>query len=161
MTSSADVSKKALEDIKGLLDKLNDSHVWNLINEIRDTCNVAIPVWFTPTLVKEITEEDLEIDLSDDQAKQLICLINDNDSGYEIGRNLVVNLIEHHFHEDIENDEEVDNSHSDEVDCDVDDATNEQKKETHDLITMLCPLNEKIISPEPSQLPIPTFSTPK
>jgi hypothetical protein len=115
MASSADVSKKALEDIKALLGQLNDDHAWDLVNAIRDTCSVIIPVWFTPTLVKEITEDDLEVSLSDAQTSRLIDRVNENDSGYSIGRNLVVNLIHHHFEVDEDdNDSEDDDSVGDE-----------------------------------------------
>ena len=108
MASSTDVSKKALEDIKALLGQLNDDHAWDLVNEIRDTCNVIIPVWFTPTLVKEITEDDLCIELSDAQTLQTISDVNNNDSGYSIGRNLVVNLIDDYLEVDEDTDDEDD-----------------------------------------------------
>ena len=87
-------SHAALVQIVGLLSKLNDHHVWKLINTIRDECNVLIPVWFTNTLVQEITEE-LGVTLSYEQAQEVIETVNDNDSAYSLGRNLVEELIIH------------------------------------------------------------------
>ena len=107
MASSTEISNKALEDIKALLGNLNDDHVWDLINEIRNTCNVIIPVWFTPTLVKEITEDDLGVCISEDQTINVIEKVNDNDIAYSLGRNLVVNLIENSFEEEEEDEEET------------------------------------------------------
>ena len=94
MASSTDVSKKALEDIKALLDVLNDDDAWDLVNTIRDTCNVVIPVWFTPDLVKEITDERLGVQLNDEEAIDIAGKVNNNDMAYFCGRDLVVNLIE-------------------------------------------------------------------
>lgn len=123
MASSNEVSKKTLEDIKGMLGNLNDDHVWNLINEIRDTCNVIIPVWFTPTLVKEICEDDLDLSLSDEQTEKMIGIVNDNDTGYSLGRELVVNLIDSNLcFLDDENEDDKD----------------EEEKPTNENITLSC-----------------------
>ncbi len=99
MASNDDVSKKVLEDIKQLLKNLSDSHLWKLIDEIRDSCNVIIPVWFTTALVKEITEESLGVTLSDEDAKDVIDNVNSDSMSYSLGRELVESLIEEYLPE--------------------------------------------------------------
>lgn len=113
MASSNEVSKKALEDIKALLGNLNDDNVWDLINEIRDRCSVVIPVWFTPTLVEEITEESLGVRLKHNKTIDIIERANDNDMSYTLGRKIVEELIRYYLFEDMN---EEDNQSDDETD---------------------------------------------
>jgi hypothetical protein len=93
-------SQSALEQIENLLDKLTDDHVWDLINLIRDKCQVIIPVWFTIPLVQEITEESLGVQLNKEETEQVVLDVNDSDSSYLIGRQLVENLIKHYLPEE-------------------------------------------------------------
>jgi hypothetical protein len=110
MTSSNAISNKSLEDIKILLGNLNDDNVWELLNHIRDECNVIIPVWFTRTLVKEITEESLDVTLNDEDTIEVIEKVNDNDMSYICGRNIVETLIRLSLPEEDDDDEACNNN---------------------------------------------------
>jgi hypothetical protein len=93
-------SQLALDQIETLLDKLTDDNIWDLVNLIRDKCQVIIPVWFTIPLVQEITEESLGVELNKEETEQLVLDVNDSDSSYLIGRQLVENLIKHYLPEE-------------------------------------------------------------
>lgn len=118
MATNNDDSKVALEQIETLLEKLNDDHVWDLIDFLRDKCQVIIPVWFTVPLVQEITEESLGITLNKEQTEELIFNVNNNDTSYTVGRNLVEFMIKHNLPEDCEDEKthgsEEENNSSDE-----------------------------------------------
>jgi hypothetical protein len=88
--SSDDLSKQSLEQIMALMPNLNASHVWALINYIKDTCYVIIPVWFTLPLVQEISS----VKITEEQAKQIIENVNNNDMSYAFGRELVESIMD-------------------------------------------------------------------
>jgi hypothetical protein len=98
MSSSEEKSKVALEQIKELLSSLNHDHVWDLINYIRDYCCVLIPVWFTIPLVQEISH----VDLTEEQAIDIIESVNDNDLSYTLGREVVETFLNHYIETNIE-----------------------------------------------------------
>lgn len=115
MASNNEDSQVALEQIETLLEKLNDDHVWDLIDFLRDKCQVIIPVWFTVPLVQEITEESLGITLNKEQAEEVVSNVNNSDSSYTIGRNLVECMIKYNLPDDCENKEkDTDASESEE-----------------------------------------------
>jgi hypothetical protein len=109
MSSSEEVSKQSFEAIKDLLPNLNASHVWELINHIRDACCVIIPVWFTVPLVHEISS----VVLTDEQALDIVECVNNNDMSYHLGRELVESLMEPYLPE---GDADKDSTNSEEDD---------------------------------------------
>lgn len=109
MSSSDEVSAASLEQIKVLLSNLNASDVWDLINYIRNECSVLIPVWFTVPLVQEISN----VELTEEQAVDMIENINDNDLSYTLGRNLVESFMANYVEQNMGSDEEEDNEGDD------------------------------------------------
>lgn len=92
MSSTDETSNASLQQIKTLLSDLNASDVWDLINYIRNKCSVVIPVWFTVPLIQEISN----VDLTEEEAVDLVESINDNDMSYTLGRQVVESLMEYH-----------------------------------------------------------------